>query len=238
MHHSSWIEVLDNCGQGKKGTLYRLDYDTTQEHDTIFLGTHIMEPLKELQGRIVLFGLPQNAYVLIYGLERICKTDSLGQFVITDLPVGDCEDNECEYKMMVFAPDINMNLIPHEYELEIEHDTADSIIRIELELSDTLDADDFVPLITCTDSSVIAKGFPSGTVLTFTDNSTRTATDSTMSIVINQLQSDQCIADTCLYTFNASIPESTGLMQINSYTIKTVGNNKSILDVSIRLNDD
>jgi hypothetical protein len=235
---SYWIEVIDSSNAQKLGTLYILDFDTITGQDTVFLSTHMIEPLKEIRGRIVLFGLPQNAYVLVYGLERMSKTDDIGRFVITDLPVGDCDENECEYKLMVFVRDTNKKLIPHEYELEIERTLTDSIIRIELELSDTLDADDFVPAIRSTDSILQLIGFPLASILTFTDSSSVTIHDTIISIQSNQLHVDSCHADTCFYTITALIPKSTGGLQKNIYILRLIQKTSDIVNYFIDLIDD
>jgi len=232
-----WIEVLDETHtKGNLGTLYILDYDTVINHDTVRLSTHIVEPLKKIQGTIILYGLPQNAYVMIYGLERVDKTDSLGKFILENLPVGDCEDTVCEYELKVLVPQIDGTLSPYKYELEILRNNADSIIYVECELSDTLDADDFIPAVNFTDSTAILSGFPNGTILSFSDSSTLNVTDSAVVININQLPPDTCINTICDYTIFATIPKSTGILQKNKYLLKITKNTSGyITNIEIQL---
>jgi hypothetical protein len=95
------------------------------------LETRVVKPVKKISGGITINKLPVNAYVRIYGLEKVGKTDSTGQFIITDLPEGKCEDGECSYRLLITSMRTDGSVVSVEKKLEIESegDTMD----IELE---------------------------------------------------------------------------------------------------------
>ena len=132
--HSYSIEV-DDHENSSMGTLYRLSLNQTSP-DTVKLETRTLQRVIKIDGTIVLSGLPQNAYIQIYGLERLGRTDSLGNFEFSDLPVGDCEDNECEYELRAFVLLNDGSYKSTDYELELKSDTTGNIIHVELELED------------------------------------------------------------------------------------------------------
>jgi hypothetical protein len=108
------IEVNDNDKKAQ-GTLYKLSITT---NDTV-LPTRIVAPDATLSGTITVSGLPANAYIQIYGLERIGRTDSKGQYEIPNLPVGNCSENECEYKVRILIPKIGGGYTIKESEIEV-----------------------------------------------------------------------------------------------------------------------
>jgi hypothetical protein len=137
------IEVLDRDSVWQnEGTFYKVDIAKEDSLDTVFLSTRVVAPVKEIKGTI-LTGLPKNAYIQIYGIERISKTDSLGRFELLDLPFGECERGECEYKVRVIIPLNNGEFkVYNNRELEIQTDSNGNIKDIELELDDEGDDDD------------------------------------------------------------------------------------------------
>jgi hypothetical protein len=220
-----WIEVVDRKDPaGNSGVLYVVDIIKDAVEDTFYLSTETVKPLKQIKGTLVLHGLPQNAYVLMYGMERVAKTDSIGRFTITDLPVGNCEETKCEYDLMVLVTEIDGTLTPFEYELEILRDNTERIIYVELELSDTLDADDFVPTTTFTDSTITLAGFTPRTVLAFSDSSKITVNDSLTVINTNVVIPNTCNGTSCECSFDAYIPESIGTIQYNRYILRITKN--------------
>jgi hypothetical protein len=126
------IEVIDR-EQSPLATLYKIG--TTE--DTTRLTTRIVAPVKRISGTIRIAGLPANAYVMVYGLEKLGRTDANGTFVITDLPVGECEHGECEYLLRVMSAAVGGGVKAVDCELEVVN-SADSIPRVELEI-DSLD---------------------------------------------------------------------------------------------------
>jgi hypothetical protein len=126
------IEVMDTI-RHELGTLYKVDIPRI---DTVRLATRTVTPLKILQGTITVGGLPKNAYVLLFGLERVDRADSTGKFVITDLPLGNCEFGECEYRCRVIFTDTTGMVQVVDTELEIEFDPLGNIREVELELYD------------------------------------------------------------------------------------------------------
>jgi hypothetical protein len=108
------IEVNDNDKKAQ-GTLYKLSITT---NDSV-LPTRIVAPDATLSGTITVSGLPANAYIQIYGLERIGRTDSKGQYEIPNLPVGNCSENECEYKVRILIPKIGGGYTIKESEIEV-----------------------------------------------------------------------------------------------------------------------
>ena len=102
------------------------------ENDTV-LESRIVSPLSTIEGAIVLSGLPQNAYVQIYGLERLARTDSVGRFTIDDLPAGKMEDGEWEYKLRVISIQRDGTQKVFMYELEIKPGVNSNNISIELD---------------------------------------------------------------------------------------------------------
>lgn len=123
------VEVIDTKQQ-VLGTLYKSGHAI---NDTIKLGTHVVKPVTRISGTIVLSGLPQNAYVQIYGLERLGRTDTAGWFEINELPIGECEHGECEYKLRFFAPLATGGVKVVETELEIKADPNGNVLSIEME---------------------------------------------------------------------------------------------------------
>jgi hypothetical protein len=220
-----WIEIIDSKDStGNSGVLYVVDIIKDAVEDTFYLSTETVKPLKTIKGTLTLQGLPQNAYVLIYGMERYAKTDSVGKFTIANLPVGNCEDAKCEYDLEVLDIQADGTIKPFEYELEILRDNAERIIYIELELSDTLDADDFIPENKFDDSTVTFSGFPANTSLSFSDSTKMSVKDSSVIINVNRLTPDTCTGVICDYFFNAYIPESIGTIQLNRYIMKVTKN--------------
>jgi hypothetical protein len=126
------VEVVDSKKQ-VMGTLYKT---TSITRDTNRLNTRIVKPVSKIVGSIVLSGLPQNAYVQVYGLERLGRTDANGKFEIQALPIGDCEHLECEYKLRIFSPQANGGIKVLETELEVKSDLAGNVLSVELELDD------------------------------------------------------------------------------------------------------
>jgi hypothetical protein len=124
------VEVVDYKGQ-ILGTLYRT---TVATGNTNQLETRVVTPVTKIKGTIVLSGLPQNAYVQVYGLERLGRTDADGNFEIRDLPLGKCEYLECEYKLRIFAPQAGGGIKAVETELEIKSDPNGNILSIDLDL--------------------------------------------------------------------------------------------------------
>jgi hypothetical protein len=219
------IEVIDSKDStGNSGVLYVIDITKDAVEDTFYLSTETVKPLKTIKGTLTLQGLPQNAYVLIYGMERYAKTDSIGKFTITDLPVGNCEDAKCDYDLEVLDIQADGTITPFKYELEILRDNAERIIYVELELSDTLDADDFIPENTFDDSTVTFSGFPANTSLSFSDSSKIIVQDSSVVINVKHLKPNSCTSNICDYFFNAYIPESIGTIQLNRYIMKITKN--------------
>ena len=80
-------------------------------------------------------GLPQNAWVQMYGIEKLGKTDQAGRFVINELPLGDCEHNECEFILRILIVR-NGTVTAEDYQLEIEWNSAGDIVEVELELGE------------------------------------------------------------------------------------------------------
>lgn len=127
------IEVND--GKTKtEATLFKCDLSLK---DTVVFEPRALEPVVPISGEITLSGLPRNSYILIYGLERVGRSDAQGRFTITDLPVGECEENECEYEMRAIVPNADGTTTTIPYELEIERDMNGNVkLPIELEISD------------------------------------------------------------------------------------------------------
>ncbi len=220
-----WIEVIDSKDSaGNSGVLYVFDIIKNAIEDTFYLSTETVKPLKTIKGTLTLQGLPQNAYVLIYGMERYAKTDSIGMFTITDLPVGNCEDAKCDYDLEVLDVQADGTITPFKYELEILRNNAERIIYVELELSDTLDADDFIPVNKFDDSTVTFSGFPANTNLSFSDSSKIIVQDTSVIINVKRLTPDSCTGSSCDYFFNAYIPESIGTIQLNRYIMRITKN--------------
>jgi hypothetical protein len=65
------------------------------------LETRIVKPVTKITGGLKLNGLPAYAYIQIYGLEKVGRTDSTGHFTITDLPEGKCDHEECSYRLLI-----------------------------------------------------------------------------------------------------------------------------------------
>ncbi len=129
-----YIEVLNNYLSTQDfGTIYKITFTGGNRNDTIVLPTRVVGPVKKIQGSIILSGLPQNAYIQIYGIERIGRSDSTGKFEITDLPVGQCKDDECRYKLRVMVLQSNNQVKIYDYKLEIETDKNKNVVEVELD---------------------------------------------------------------------------------------------------------
>jgi hypothetical protein len=122
------IEVNDRKPLAE-GTLYKIDSMVT---DTLHLPDRTAALMTTIKGSIKLSGLPSNAYVQIYGIDKIGKTDSLGRFEITELPTGDCEEGECEYKLRILVPKAGGGYTSKIAELELSN-SANGIVEVELE---------------------------------------------------------------------------------------------------------
>jgi hypothetical protein len=96
------------------------------------LPLRVVTPVKILIGKVIVSGMPKNAYVLIYGLERVGKTDSHGRFMITDLPIGECDKGECKYKLLILVPDRANAYKSMESELDISFDPQGKIKKVEI----------------------------------------------------------------------------------------------------------
>jgi hypothetical protein len=127
-----FIEVVDSA-VNEQGTLFRVTVPTA---DTVSLPVRIVSPVKVLAGKIIVSGMPKNAYVLIYGLERVGKTDSQGRFEITELPVGNCDEGECEYKLRIIIPTGTGAIKSIDTELEIEFDAQGNIKEVEIDIEE------------------------------------------------------------------------------------------------------
>ncbi len=76
------LEARD--GQGKGVTRYLSVSDTVSR-----IPTDTLRPLGSLDGRLERLGnVSQRAYARLYGLERVAKADSAGNFSFNDLPAG------------------------------------------------------------------------------------------------------------------------------------------------------
>jgi hypothetical protein len=126
--NSYCVEVRDN-NQKPQATLIKL----ALTNDSQSLGTRIVKPVIKVLGKVTLTGLPANAFVQVYGLEILSRTDSSGSFEINDLPVGECERGECEYKLRIFSPLPGGGIVSKDCELEISSDKDTTIAKIELE---------------------------------------------------------------------------------------------------------
>lgn len=132
LHSAYSIEVIDDQPKSQ-ATLFKCAFGP---NDTLVLSPRTVEPAVSVSGEIIIAGLPRNAYILIYGLELVGKSDPLGRFTITNLPVGKCEYNECEYNMRVIVPNADGTTTSIEYEFEIKRDiNGNVILPIELEIS-------------------------------------------------------------------------------------------------------
>jgi hypothetical protein len=138
-----FIEVVKrSTNENDSGTLYIADYKSAKQSDTVKLETRIIQPVKVLEGTVTISGLPRSAYIQVYGLERITRSDSSGNFIINNLPVGQCEENECEYRIRVTIPQMNGTVKVYNSELEIKYDRNNNIIKTEFELEDDDESDD------------------------------------------------------------------------------------------------
>jgi len=126
--HVYYIEVNDEKRNAQQATLY---LDTFKTRDTLQLETRVVKPVKQITGGLTLNGLPVNAYVQIYGLEKVGRSDSTGQFTITDLPEGKCEEGECTYRLRITTVQSNGLTVGIDYKLEIEKENG--VLQIELE---------------------------------------------------------------------------------------------------------
>jgi len=121
------IEILDE--DRDHGTLIRLDYSDT---GNVILEPRVVTPVKNITGTVSVSGLPGNSWVQIYGIEALGKTDSLGRFEIDNLPIGNCEHNECEFRLRILTVK-NGTSISTDYEVEIESGSSGSAVEIEME---------------------------------------------------------------------------------------------------------
>ncbi|MBN1758550.1 MAG: hypothetical protein JW863_09545 [Chitinispirillaceae bacterium] len=124
------IEVFDK--DGGLGTLYRL-YHSEDSLDK--LESRVLTSLKTITGDIIISGLSQNAWVHMYGIEKLGKTDQTGRFVINELPLGNCGHNECEFVLSILIVR-NGIVTADDYQLEIEWNSAGDIVEVELELGE------------------------------------------------------------------------------------------------------
>lgn len=128
-----YIEILsDNVKGNDSGTLYIVNKDTS----TLELESRIIAPVKHIEGTIIISGLPGNALIQVYGIERVTRSNPAGKFELNDLPVGKCEKNECEYKLKVTIPQKDGSVKVYNSELEIKFDSSNNIIKTEFELED------------------------------------------------------------------------------------------------------
>ncbi len=131
------IEILDTNSMKHSGAFCRVDLSLDTTSDTVRLPSKIVSPVKDIKGTIVLNGLPRNAYIQFYGVERVGRADSNGIFKIEQLPPpADCEKNECEYKLRVTVIMKDKSVKVYESELEVRFDTNQNIIDVEFELED------------------------------------------------------------------------------------------------------
>lgn len=131
------IEVLDTTCECPLGVIYNVNVGSDTLSDTVRLPQIVVRPVKEINGTIVINGLPQNAYVQIYGMERVGRTDSTGRFEIQQLPVPHyCERNECEYKVKISVIQCNNTVKIFNSELKAEIDNNQNVIKVEFELED------------------------------------------------------------------------------------------------------
>ena len=122
------LEVNDSK-QKAMATLYKF----TLTKDSMVLATRIAKPAINVFGKVTVTGLPANAYVQVYGMEKLSRTDSSGSFEIKDLPEGECEHNECEYKLRILSPIAGGGVKTLDYELELTTGSDTTIARIELD---------------------------------------------------------------------------------------------------------
>jgi hypothetical protein len=128
-----YIEILsDNVKGNDSGTLYIVNKDTS----TLELESRIIAPVKHIEGTIIISGLPGNALIQVYGIERVTRSNPAGKFELNDLPVGKCKKNECEYKLKVTIPQKDGSVKVYNSELEIKFDSSNNIIKTEFELED------------------------------------------------------------------------------------------------------
>jgi len=122
--NSYFIEVSDSS-RLTQATIFKVSVSAS---DSILLATRTVAPVATLSGTISLSDLPANAYIQIYGLERIGKTDSVGNYKIPNLPVGNCSEHECEYKIRILVPNSAGGYTAKESEIEV---TAGGIVRLD-----------------------------------------------------------------------------------------------------------
>jgi hypothetical protein len=128
-----YIEVLsDDANKDDSGTLYIVNKDTS----SLELEPRVIAPVKHIEGTIVISSLPSNALIQVYGIERVTRSNPAGKFEINDLPVGKCEENECEFKLKVTIPQKDGTVKIYKSELEIKFDSNNNIIKTEFELED------------------------------------------------------------------------------------------------------
>jgi len=102
----------------------------------ILIASRIIAPVKHIEGTIIISSLPSNALIQVYGIERVTRSNPAGKFELNDLPVGKCEENECEYKLKVTIPQKDGTVKIYKSELEIKFDSNNNIIKTEFELED------------------------------------------------------------------------------------------------------
>jgi hypothetical protein len=78
------LETRDKCGRG-----VAIRFEVLPERKEIQLQRTTLYPVGGLEGRVELSELPHShAFIQVYGLERVVRTDSLGFFSLPDLPIG------------------------------------------------------------------------------------------------------------------------------------------------------
>lgn len=131
------IEVLDTVNGHDSGAIYTVDLSRDTLSDTVVLNARVERQLKILNGTIVLNGLPRNAYVQFYGLERVGRTDANGSFKIEQLPPPvEYEGNEYEYKVKITVILSDHSVKVYNSELEVRFDTNQKVLSVEFELED------------------------------------------------------------------------------------------------------
>lgn len=135
------IEVENQKCACAYGTLYNVTLNDNNKSDTVILSTRMLQKSKQLIGKPIVSGLPPNAYIQIYGIDRLGKTDSTGSFTIDRLPVGECERGECEYKLRVLVVNPDGSVKSLEYELEMKESCDTTTFEIEIEDGDENDSE-------------------------------------------------------------------------------------------------
>lgn len=90
------IEIIDSLGNA----LIARCTTNTKLLDTLDLGLLVLQKFSYLFGEIDISGIDNDAYVQVYGLDKISKVDSTGSFTIDSMPYG-------EHKIKVTVPASN-----------------------------------------------------------------------------------------------------------------------------------